>query len=226
MCNIDESGATSMMFHSFPFVNEFDPNSGDYGLGFFGHSVQAGAYYVQHPQWGETCYLCDVSNNGDETGSVSIRPRDSYRQRVFLAPLGLYIVTRTGVITAVDFDQSQGLVTVSLSAASCFDDEDTTPLFSRFVVEVRISCPVRVSALMVAAQRTLSNKLSLTPRDRPRGSQARQTSVALPKIHLSWSQGVHRRSSDVFELAPSVVQQPAGDYCHQARLAFTVHTAE
>lgn len=50
--------------------------------------------------------------------------------------------------------------------------------------------------------------------------------MALPKIHLSWSQGVHRRSSDVFELAPSVVQQPAGDYCHQARLAFTVHTAE
>jgi hypothetical protein len=145
MCNIDESGATSMMFHSFPFVNEFDPNSGDYGLGFFGHSVQAGAYYVQHPQWGETCYLCDVSNNGGETGSVSIRPRDSYRQRVFLAPLGLYIVTRTGVITAVDFDEFQGLVTVWLSAASCFDDEDATPLFSRFVVEVRISCRVRIS---------------------------------------------------------------------------------
>ena len=54
MCNIDENGATSMMFHSFPFVNEFDPHSGDYGLGFFDHSVEAGAYYVQHPQFGET----------------------------------------------------------------------------------------------------------------------------------------------------------------------------
>jgi hypothetical protein len=49
--------------------------------------------------------------------------------------------------------------------------------------------------------------------------------VVLPKIRLSWSQGVHQRNSHVFELAPTVVQQPAGEYCHQARLAFTVHTA-
>ena len=47
MCNIDEDGATSMMFHVLPHVMAFDPHSGDYGLGFFGHSLESGAYWVQ-----------------------------------------------------------------------------------------------------------------------------------------------------------------------------------
>jgi hypothetical protein len=85
---------------------------------------------------GDTCYLCDVSQ-GREEGSVVILPRDSFRQRVFLAPLGLYLVTRTGTITSVAFDRARGTVAVSLSAAQCFEERDVAPLFSRFVVEVR-----------------------------------------------------------------------------------------
>ena len=36
VCFLWFSGSVSMGFHSFPFVLEFDPRSGDYGLGFFG----------------------------------------------------------------------------------------------------------------------------------------------------------------------------------------------
>ena len=80
MCNIDETGAPSMMFHSFPFVNEYDPRSGDYGLGFFGHSMEVGAYFVRHPHLGTLCYLCDLSNIAAAGRNVAVvYPRDSYR---------------------------------------------------------------------------------------------------------------------------------------------------
>jgi hypothetical protein len=64
MANVNASGAPSMMFHSFPFVNDYNPYSGDFGLGFFGHSLQAAACYVRHPVWGALCYLCDHKYGG------------------------------------------------------------------------------------------------------------------------------------------------------------------
>ena len=36
LANIDANGAPSMGYHSSPFINEYDPRSGDYGCGFFG----------------------------------------------------------------------------------------------------------------------------------------------------------------------------------------------
>jgi hypothetical protein len=47
MTNVDENGATSMFFHAYPWVMDFDPHSGDYGLGFFGNALESGSYYVQ-----------------------------------------------------------------------------------------------------------------------------------------------------------------------------------
>jgi len=52
MANIDETGAGSMMFHAVPHVMDFDPHSGDFGLGFFGDALESGAYLVQHPTLG------------------------------------------------------------------------------------------------------------------------------------------------------------------------------
>ncbi|KAL3907316.1 MAG: hypothetical protein SGPRY_010213, partial [Prymnesium sp.] len=45
MANIDADGATSMMWHALPHVMDFDPHSGDYGLGFFGNALESGSYY-------------------------------------------------------------------------------------------------------------------------------------------------------------------------------------
>jgi len=60
LANIDASGAPSMMLHMLPHVLDYDPHSGDFGLGFFGHTLEAGAYLVQSPELGNICFLCDI----------------------------------------------------------------------------------------------------------------------------------------------------------------------
>merc|ERR1711972_959686 len=85
LANIDETGAPSMMLHMLPHVLDYDPHSGDFGLGFFGHTLEAGAYLVRHKELGDLCFLCDLIE--DVNGTLTIRPRDSYEQRVYLEPL-------------------------------------------------------------------------------------------------------------------------------------------
>jgi hypothetical protein len=111
LVNIDEDGATSMMWHAMPYVMDFDPHSGDFGLGFFGHCLETGAYYVLDKTMGELCYLCDVDSTASATadadasaGAVTIRPRDSFHNRVFLEPLSLYLYAEAGTIDHVEFD--------------------------------------------------------------------------------------------------------------------------
>lgn len=48
MNNIDATGAPSMMMHMEPHIQDFDPHSGDYGLGFFGCSVESASYFVRN----------------------------------------------------------------------------------------------------------------------------------------------------------------------------------
>ena len=86
---------------------DFDPHSGDFGLGFFGHCLESGAYYVLNKKLGELCYLCDVSASTEGeagSGSVTITPRDSFHNRVFLEPLSLYLYAEAGTIDHVEFD--------------------------------------------------------------------------------------------------------------------------
>eukprot|EP00873_Tetraselmis_striata_P027364 jgi/Tetstr1/447628/TSEL_034988.t1 len=145
LANIDESGAPSMMFHSFPFVNEFDPHSGDYGLGFFGHSLEAGAYYVHHPIYGPKCYLCDHREAANGS-SVMVTPRDSFRQRVFLEPLGTYIVARTGHIARIELDFARRRVAIELRPRGARDSNAGRPEqgnclqslpFTNYVIQVQ-----------------------------------------------------------------------------------------
>jgi len=112
--NIDATGAPSMAFHLYPFVLAYDPRSGDHGLGFFGHALNVGAYVVRHPRLGTLCYLCDLvmSTAGpaaievDEAYTVTLH--DSFRRRVYLAEIGLWLVLRTG----------QQIESVAVSSAS------------------------------------------------------------------------------------------------------------
>ena len=68
LMNIDDTGAPSMMLHMLPHILDFDPHSGDYGLGFFGHTLEAGSYFVQHPTLGALCFLCDLQT-GAQNGT-------------------------------------------------------------------------------------------------------------------------------------------------------------
>ena len=49
-----------MMLHVLPHMMAYDPHSGDYGLGFFGNALESGAYYVDDPQLGPLCFLCNL----------------------------------------------------------------------------------------------------------------------------------------------------------------------
>ena len=81
------------MMHMEPHILDFDPHSGDFGLGFFGCSLQSGAYYVHHPKIGPSCNLATAAS-----GAVTIKPTDLYHRRVYIEPLGLYVTLDIGTI--------------------------------------------------------------------------------------------------------------------------------
>ena len=130
MGNIDEAGAPSIYFHVLPHVMEHDAYSGDYGLGFFGSSLESSATFVRDAVLGPLCYLCDHEASGGGGGggggmgggvgatNDTIWPRDAYRQRVYLEPLGLYLQTDTGVFQSVTLDMAHRRIAVVFAPAS------------------------------------------------------------------------------------------------------------
>jgi hypothetical protein len=99
-----------MMFHASPHVLDFDPHSGDYGLGFFGNALESGAYYVDDEGGlGTLCYLCDIVPLKDSTYRLAtagqgmrIVPRDAYAITAFLEPLGLYLSCECGKLATIE----------------------------------------------------------------------------------------------------------------------------
>jgi len=100
-------GAVSMGFHTAPFALEYDPRSGDFGLGFFGVTLEAGAYLVTDPELpaGWACYMCNLGSHPPPSPSaLAFSLTDGYRVRVYLEPLGLYLVAQTGVFAQIALD--------------------------------------------------------------------------------------------------------------------------
>jgi len=126
LCNIDENGAPSMAFHTHPFIMNYDPNSGDYGLAFFGQSLTTGSYLISHPDLGWTCYLCDIDSQS--TSVVSFISRDPFHKRVYLAPVGLWVVSLAGVIQSGTLDLTKNQTSLVL--------EPSQGLFSKYVLQV------------------------------------------------------------------------------------------
>ena len=112
--NIDAQGAPSMAFHTHPFIHAHDPNSGDHGLAFFGSSLNAGAYLHNHTTLGPLCFLCDLAPPAGN-GVLTLTPRDTYRVRAYLEPLGLWLVAEAGLLESVALDVAGRAVTVSLA---------------------------------------------------------------------------------------------------------------
>jgi len=93
LTNIDDTGANSMGFHADPANLFFDPASGDWGLALYGHAHTTASVLVEHDDFGWCCYFCDHYVN---SASVKLVPRDSARRRMFIAPLGLDLVSEAG----------------------------------------------------------------------------------------------------------------------------------
>ena len=146
MGNIDvKSGAPSIYYHAYPHIMEFDAYSGDYGLGFFGSSLEAGATLVVDADLGPLCYLCDLTvkfadagsgggGGGSSSSVYQVRPRDAYRQRVYLEPLGVYLQADAGNFASVELDLSARQIQVS------FTDPAVTPAGVQSYDVLRLRC--------------------------------------------------------------------------------------
>jgi hypothetical protein len=114
---IDQDGFASAAFHSYPDRMSFDPYSGDYGPNFFGHAFTTATYVVKDPEFG---WLAFGGNLKVEGNQVKIDPRDSFRQRIFVAPLAMWVTLDSGRLDQVTFDSVTNTVEVHLAPGDAF----------------------------------------------------------------------------------------------------------
>jgi hypothetical protein len=117
LTDIDSEGFLSPAFHAFPEMLRWDPLSGDNGPNFFGHAWNTATYVINHPEFGWLAFGGNLSTSGD---TVRVTPLDSFRSRLYLAPLGLWVTLEAGSITGVELNSSTGVVKIGLAAANAF----------------------------------------------------------------------------------------------------------
>jgi len=115
--NIDQEGFASAAFHSFPDTLNFDPLSGDYGPNFFGHAMNTATYIVHHPEFGWISFGGNTAIDGDW---VKVSPLDSFRMRVYVASLGLWLTLDSGKFERIEVNAKTGGVRVGFSPATQF----------------------------------------------------------------------------------------------------------
>lgn len=117
LTDIDQEGFASAAFHGFPDMLRPDPLSGDYGPNFFGHAWNTATYIVDHPQFG---WLAFGGNIKAEGNVVKVTPLDSFRSRVYIASLGLWLTLDAGNFESIEIDTSSGAVRVGLAPGTSF----------------------------------------------------------------------------------------------------------
>jgi hypothetical protein len=117
LSNIDRSGFGAAAFHSFPDTLAFDGYSGDYGPGFWGFAANTATYVVRDPALGWLCFGGNLESSG---ALIRVTPLDAFRNRIYLAPIGLWITLDAGRIHQAVFDPRTGVVHLSLEAATQF----------------------------------------------------------------------------------------------------------
>ena len=134
LTNIAPDGSVSMGFHTFPFALEFDPRSGDYGLGFTGHTLEVAAVLVTDRVSGAVtpwkCYMCNVLGNSSTT-AVSFQLSDSYHVRTYLEPLGTLITALSGTLESLSIDFAGRRANITFEAYSGADPVPFAALYLR-----------------------------------------------------------------------------------------------
>ena len=113
LSNIDREGFASAAFHTFPDTLRWDAYSGDYGPNFFGHAMNSATYIVNHAEFGWLAFGGNVETIGD---SVKITPLDSLRQRVYIAPYGLWLTLDAGRFAQLEIDRRTNAVRIAFAA--------------------------------------------------------------------------------------------------------------
>ncbi|MFL6301971.1 MAG: DUF5695 domain-containing protein [Candidatus Sulfotelmatobacter sp.] len=117
LTDIDSDGFPSAAFHGFPDMLRTDPITGDYGPNFFGHAWNTATYVVNHPQFGWLAFGGNLRQNGK---NIEVTPLDSYRARVYVAPLGLWLTLEAGNFESVTVDTNAGSIRLGFAGATAF----------------------------------------------------------------------------------------------------------
>lgn len=117
LTDIDQEGFASAAFHAFPDMLKLDPFSGDYGPNFFGHAWNTATYIVNSPQFGWLAFGGNVQVEGNV---VKVTPLDSFRSRIYLAPLGLWLTLDAGKFESAEMNLKTGVVLIKLDSADDF----------------------------------------------------------------------------------------------------------
>lgn len=134
LTDIDQEGYAGTAWHGFPDMLRVDGITGDYGPNFFGHAFDTATYIVNHPDFGWVAFGGNIKTEGDV---VKLTPRDSFRMRVYLASVGLWLTLDAGEFESVEWDTKTGTVRVGLAAASPYTSEGI----------LRIEQPARVKGV-------------------------------------------------------------------------------
>ncbi|MFZ0815315.1 MAG: DUF5695 domain-containing protein [Candidatus Sulfotelmatobacter sp.] len=134
LTDIDQEGFDSAAFHSFPDMLRPDPFTGDNGPNVFGHAWNTATYIVDHPEFGWVAFGGNIAVQGNV---ITVTPRDSFRSRVYVAPLGLWLTLDAGNFESVEVNSKTGIVRVGLAGAS-----EVTP-----EARLRIEQPAKVGGI-------------------------------------------------------------------------------
>ena len=115
LTDIDQDGFASAAFHGFPDMLKHDPLSGDYGPNLFGHAWNTATYVVDHPEFGWIAFGGNVTTQGH---LVTVTPRDSYRARIYISSLGLWLTLDAGAFDSVVVNPDTRVVRVGLVGAT------------------------------------------------------------------------------------------------------------
>jgi len=110
LANVTRDGFPPSAFHSYPSTLRIDGITGDYGPGFLGHALGTGTYVTRHPEFGWLAFGGNLEVAGD---TVLVRPLDSARSRVYLAPLGLWLTLEAGTFQEVVISSEEVRLTLS-----------------------------------------------------------------------------------------------------------------
>jgi hypothetical protein len=77
----------------------------------------AATYVVHDPQLGWISFGGNLKQSGN---TIQVVPRDSYRSRLYLAPLGLWLTLDAGRFSSVELDSKTGVVRIALEGKTEF----------------------------------------------------------------------------------------------------------
>lgn len=110
IANVTEDGFGPSGFHAYPSTLRIDGYSGDYGPGFFGHAINTATYMVHDAELGWLAFGGNLTTDG---ASISVRPLDSGRSRVYVAPLGLWLTLDAGIFERLEISGDTVVVTLA-----------------------------------------------------------------------------------------------------------------